>query len=298
MGGKRKVLPFLLAAALLAGCKARLAESPAPTESVPAVETSAVGLTPEPEPDWEGMLAHLQPENIRRILRDILNDSISPETLAPLVRQAMKHPVEYRERENGDDRVWSVHFTLGADWRDGEMTLYAGLEENLVGLSLPGKMLWLEDEELYQLVRTSMDREWVLNEYWYERCKNLVDGFYNELLEETGFSSWELVEFAGYCGTSKVENEGITVFRMGAAFRTDPPELAPNRLVGGQYVDSQLRVHGLPWYPVHLVTIDGEAIGLTYDDWLDRYPGEDPLDHYTEEEIREMVAHAEEHQGG
>lgn len=294
----KKAMPILLVFLLLAGCKAPAVESPRPTES-PA-PTPTAGLTPEPEPDWEGILARLEPEDIRSISSYFAGRTFSAEELAPLVCRAMKCPVEYQEKGTGDNRVWDMHFTLGTDWQDQEVVLYAGLEENIVGLSLPGKTMWLEDEELYQMVRTSMDREWewVLNDFYYERYKDMVDGFYNELLGETGFSSWELVEFLGYCGTSKVENEGITVFRMRAAFRTDPPELAPHRLVGGQYVDSQLRVHGLPWYPVHLVTIDGEAIGLTYDDWLDRYPGEDPLDHYTEEEIREMVAHAEEHRGG
>lgn len=307
MEGKRRLLPLLLTATLLAGCKAPVVESPVPTEEPAPDPTKEATLEKETLSEW---LSNLLGEEIGQVEWYASTPGPTEEELAALIHAAMEHQVDHAPMTvNGSDTdvIWDIGFFVGSREAGsrfgGDMvTLWAGLEENIVeifaGENLPDGIVFVEDEALYQLIRTSLDREWVLNDTYYERYKDMVDGFYNELQEETGFSSWELVEFVGYCGTSKVQNEGITVFKMRAAFRTDPPELAPHRLVGGQYVDSQLRVHGLPWYPVHLVTIDGEAIGLTYDDWLDRYPGEDPLSHYTEEEIREMVAHAEEHRGG
>ena len=53
---------------------------------------------------------------------------------------------------------------------------------------------------------------------------------------------------------------------MNAAFSTDPPELAPDRIAGGAYVDSQLRVHGLDFQSVYLVTLDDDPMGIAFGD--------------------------------
>ena len=222
-------------------------------------------------------------------------------TLAGLIRAAAAHPVSAPADTPYATTVWSLDCYLapaGQDTYSGDDALHltAGLAENVVevfsGGSLPGGRVWLESGELYQLLRTSCDSEGIINETYYEKYRDLVDGYYNSRLEEVrdgGYVSWELTEFAGVLGTTKEDGKGAVAFRMEAAFRTDPPELAPQRLAGGACVDSQLRVHGLDWQSVYLVTLDDEPVGIAF--------GEDVIDfievHWGEEvdpaELRAVV---------
>lgn len=271
----KKYVSILLSLCLLAGCKAPAGASPRPAESAVVTE-SPVHISeagPTPEPDWEGMMARLEPGDIQSIFAYVPGKVFLAEDLAPLIRRAMVHPVE----NYGEDweAIWDLPFTLTAD---RQMTLYAGLEENIVCLSLPGKTLWVEDEALYQFVRTSMDRDEVINDYWYEKYRDLVDGYFDARVAEINgraaegepgwqYSGWELTEFLGYAGTSKVEDLGVTLFRMNAAYLTDPAEDAVHMLAGGAYVDSRLRVHapsGWDGGNVYLMVVDNEAVGFVY----------------------------------
>ena len=206
------------------------------------------------------------------------NEAPDAGTLAGLIRAAAAHPVPAPADAPYATTVWTLDCYLapaGQDTYSGDDALHltAGLAENVVevfgGGSLPGGRVWLESGELYQLLRTSCDSEGVINETYYEKYRDLVDGYYDSRLEEvrdSGYVSWELTEFAGVLGTTKEDGKGAVAFRMEAAFRTDPPELAPQRLAGGAYVDSQLRVHGLDWQSVYLVTLDDEPVGIAFGD--------------------------------
>lgn len=98
-------------------------------------------------------------------------------------------------------------------------------------------------------------------------------------MKDAGYVSWELSEFLGVLGTTKQDGKGVVAFRMKAAFSTDPPELAPDRIAGGAYVDSQLRAHGLDWQNVYLVTLDNEPMGIAFGediiDFIDDHWGQD-----------------------
>ena len=278
--GRLAALPLVLC--LLSGCAAPAAESPIPTVETtltpgPAAETPAVGLTPAPEPDWEGILDDLQPEDIRRISPNLKDQTLSPEELAPLVREAMSHPVEHRAKANGDDQIWSLRFILTAegDWRDGETTLYAGLEEDLVGVSLPGKTLWVEDETLYRLVRTSMDTPPDIDKAAYEKYGDFIRAHYdrdmaqrNQRAEEglPGDPGWTTSGWELHVLRLAAEREdlGVQAYDLRVVDYVDPPELAPHRVAGGAYVDSRLAIHGWDWKYTYLAVADGEPAGVFY----------------------------------
>lgn len=119
----------------------------------------------------------------------------------------------------------------------GTLHLSAGLEENVVEVSgrdgLPAGTLYLENQKLYQLVRTGRDYEGFINETYYEKYRDIVDNYFDSRLEEVkdaGYVSWELSEFLGVLGTTKQDGKGVVAFQMKAAFSTDPPELAPDRI--------------------------------------------------------------------
>ena len=266
---KKRTLPLMLSGALLLVLCAcgPAAEGTAPTETAPA-ETSLLDL-----------LAGLTEEDIGEVSQYGPNAPPDSTTLAAMLNEAATHPIDHADLTlNGSDTdvVWSLDCYIapkGQGVYSGEDALHlqAGLEENVVeifgGENLPDGRVHLEDAALYQLLRTSCDQEGFINEYYYEKYRDLVDGYYDDRLEEVrdvGYTAWELTEFLGVLGTTKESGKGAVAFRMGAAFVTDPPELAPHVLAGGAYVDSALRVHGLDWQNVYLVTLDDEPVGLSF----------------------------------
>lgn len=266
---KKRTLPLMLSGALLLVLCAcgPAAEGPAPTDTAPA-ETGLLDL-----------LAGLTEEDIGEVSQYGPNEPPDRATLAAMLNEGAAHPIDHADLTlNGSDTdvVWSLDCYIapkGQGVYSGEDALHlqAGLEENVVevfgGENLPDGRVHLEDAALYQLLRTSCDQEGFINEYYYEKYRDLVDGYYNGRLEEVrdvGYTAWELTEFLGVLGTTKESGKGAVAFRMGAAFVTDPPELAPHVLAGGAYVDSALRVHGLDWQNVYLVTLDDEPVGLSF----------------------------------
>lgn len=266
---KKRTLPLMLSGALLLVLCAcgPAAEEPAPTDTATA-ETSLLDL-----------LAGLTEEDIGEVSQYGPNEPPDSTTLAAMLNEAATHPIDHADLTlNGSDTdvVWSLDCYIapknqGVYSGEDALHLQAGLEENVVeifgGENLPDGKVHLEDAALYQLLRTSCDQEGFINEYYYEKYRDLVDGYYDGRLEEVrdvGYTAWELTEFLGVLGTTKESSKGAVAFRMGAAFVTDPPELAPHVLAGGAYVDSALRVHGLDWQNVYLVTLDDEPVGLSF----------------------------------
>ena len=215
------------------------------------------------------------------------NDPPEAEELAALIRAAAAHPVDHSDLTlNGSDTdiIWTLDCYLapknqGAYSEDDALHLQAGLEENVVeifgGSNLPQGRVHLEDEALYQLIRTSCDTPDDIDQEAYAACRELTDAYYDARLAqvgESGFVSWELTCFREEDQASALDAKAYTI---GAAFRTEPPERAPHLLAGGAYVDSQLRVHGLDWQATYLVTIGGQPAGVLR---LGEPPAGSPLD--------------------
>ena len=243
---------------------------------------------PDPEGSLTALLTGLQKGEVGEYTWRGLDDQyIYPDDLAELLRTAAASPL--KRDSLGENILWSLDVPIipAANYSGrGILRLSAGLEENVVEATgrdgLPAGTLYLENQELYQLVRTSSDYEGFINETYYEKYQDIVDGYFDSRLEEVkdaGYVSWELSEFLGVLGTTKQDGKGVAAFRMKAAFSTDPPELAPDRIAGGAYVDSQLRVHGLDWQNVYLVTLDDEPVGIAFGDDIIDYI----TDHWGEE---------------
>lgn len=243
---------------------------------------------PDPEGSLTALLTGLQKGEVGEYTWGGQGEQyIYPDDLAELLRTAAASPAE---RDSlGENILWTLDVPIipAANYSGrGTLHLSAGLEENVVEVSgrdgLPAGTLYLENQELYQLVRTSQDYEGFINETYYEKYRDIVDGYFDSRLEEVkdaGYVSWELSEFLGVLGTTKQDGKGVVAFRMKAAFSTDPPELAPDRIAGGAYVDSQLRAHGLDWQNVYLVTLDNEPMGIAFGediiDFIDEHWGQD-----------------------
>ena len=151
--------------------------------------------------------------------------------------------------------AWELSFELWPAGQEGDMVcLWAGLEENVVEIYAAGRLprgrIMVEDEALYQLLRTSRDGLPRVEDESYADYKWAVDDYYdarvadmNQLLAESGLdwrvAGWEL-------GTFHLVGEnteaGTQAYLMADLWYTDPPEKVCNMLTGGAYVDSLLRL--------------------------------------------------------
>lgn len=201
-------------------------------------------------------------------------DPPEAEELAALIRAAAAHPADHPGLTlNGSDTdvVWSLDCYY--------FQLRAGLEENVVevlgGASLPDGKVHLEDEALYQLLRTSRDPPADLlpdpSAYapYQEAIAAHLDGVCARAWEGR-YTGWDIVEFAQEDGwTSFADGTTLEVWFVRSAFRAEPAEAAVHMLAGGMYVDSQLRAYGLDSAPLLLVAVPagGEPFPLAFVPW-------------------------------
>lgn len=243
---------------------------------------------PDSEHTLSALLSGLREDEVGDYLwQGVYEEYLPPADLAKLIRTAAISTLDLPSLPK--PALWTLEVPIvpATNFADtGILRLRAGLEENVVEVSglenLPGGTVYLKNQELYQLVRTSHDYEGFINETYYEKYRDIVDGYFDSRLAEVsdaGYVSWQLSEFLGVLGTTKQDGKGVVAFRMKAAYRTDPPELAPDRIAGGAYVDSQLLVHGLDFQNVYLVTLDGEPMGIAFGDdiidFIDDHWGQD-----------------------
>ena len=280
----RVVLPALVLMLLCAACAP---QSGAESGPVPPAEAGGAllellsGLTGEDISSFEGLLGHPQ---------------MTEEELAELIRAAAAHPVDHRPF-TGDssetDAVWSMSVFLAEAasgiWYGGDaLYLEAGLEENIVqvfgGDNLPEGTVWLEDEALYQLLRTRNDDPAVaVDQEAYEKIQTAADEYLNrEMPDYASAGVTASRELVGLSLVGRSDALGAELYRLEDAYRIDPPEMAPQLLAGGALVDSQLRIHTGAAY---LVLADGEAAG--YLSWEQAAGGLDQFS--TQQELLDAV---------
>lgn len=247
-----------LTALLLALCLAGLPscnQSPAPPQSDdPALilEEAVAGLEADTLTVW-GYAMGGQADG---------SPNVTAEKLLPLLRSAMEH--QTNEAQITYPGLWSLELSQGDPDTAATLLLSAGLTENLVELSLLGSevSVYLDDAQLYQLIRTMCDDHTlsVMDEDAYARYRDVVDGEFDTYFANADASvRWELTGFS-LCGAN--EALGAEVYCAKRAYSSDPPEDILLRLAGGDYVDSQLRLH--PTRPEFLLVLDGQARGFFY----------------------------------
>ncbi len=206
-------------------------------------------------------------------------ERLTKQEIVETIRNAMSGNAYTLDAIRGslDNAIWCMELGINAPLADGwsgddALYLWAGLAENEVeihgGSNLPQEILLVENEALYQMVRTSQDTEprgvdqEIYEKYRYEieaylRAKEAVVSEYGRREELTGLY---LVAEEGRLGAE--------LFCIASVGIIDPPEKAPLLLAGGAYVDSQLRIHDSNANNI-LVTVDGEAVGYVNWEWLE-----------------------------
>lgn len=285
---------------------------PSPQQDSPAEEPSAQQeLLPVSIFDaqtLEELLSIIQAEDIA-LVDWMVDTEVNPRPSDSEVAAILRGAADYLTRDhelltvNGSatDVIWSLDIYLGdpgaGGWSgDDALYLFAGLEENVVeifgGASLPEGRVWAEDETLYQLVRTSLDTPGggEIDQEAYEKYRPCVEQFLASLDDYSGWPDAGVTvrrELTSFQAKARDERLGAALYPIGFVTIVDPPEQAPRLLAGGAFVDSRLCLHeddsgtrGI------LVTVDGEAVGFAYYDFL----WEDSLDNYeTTEALIEAV---------
>lgn len=228
-------------------------------------------------PSAQDYLATLTPENVTGV--NWIPDRKSVPTTAQVVALLNAAANGTCEAPTGTEAMtlWTLELQLPPSrWSvtDGTLTLHAGLAENKVRITgsegLPLSELWVEDETLYDLVRTCMDTpDGPIDTAAYAKYQSAVDALIADLPTVTGLTVQQ--ELNAFYLLAENGDLNAQVYQMSLLRTTDPPEKAWVLLAGGQYLDSRLRIHGDT--VSCLVTVDGEAVGLWH---LDGSEGNDP----------------------
>lgn len=140
----------------------------------------------------------------------------------------------------------------GISGNDMHFRIRCGLTENIVEVSFGQAGAYdtvkLEDEELYQLVRSSKDYKTVVKKGAYKKYKHLLIPQMEMALEST---TADLGTFSGYKVTRFIkvwdykDNDGSTVKLYDFKYALLPEEPEKLVLTGGMYLDSKARLQGL-----------------------------------------------------
>ena len=208
-----------------------------------------------------------------------IDQSPSPYQIAALLNAAAGNVVEEADTRMDTAKIqgiWDLDLSinmLGAD----TVHLRAGLEENIVeiwtlGHNLPDGRIWVEDEALYQMLRTMNDGsesiDTTIETDAYNKYEAAIDAFIGKPMphEMEGIAATR--QLTSFTRADSKPSIGAEFYTIGYVINIEPKEKAPYYLAGGAYVDSQLRVHWDGSDSNILVVIDGEAVGFVNPMWL------------------------------
>ena len=232
--------------------------------------------------DMQAFLAELHGDDIAEVdwLIDAENKPANTE-VATLIRNAMKNGTVSYEPLTDDGYltvIWWLEIRIAdkdTGW-DADDILYirAGLDENVVlidgGANLPEGPIWVKDEELYRLVRTSMDTpdNTTIDAAAFAAYRDIVDIYLAQVPYASTIVESSRRELLGFYLAAEREDLGAKIYCINTVTIVEPAEKAPYLLAGGAYVDSQLRIHGDGESNL-LVVVDDEPVGFVNWMWLE-----------------------------
>ncbi len=212
---------------------------------------------PPPEPSLQEYLLNLTPAEIKAVSQHNDAGQIDPEDLRLLLQEAVRNPVSDPEQL----WIWMIQLLLS----DQTINLYAGLTENVVQLWDGESYLYVEDEELYRLVRTCNDIPPAgVDEAGYALCRELVDGHLQYIPElPMGMKKEQITkELTGFVLQDSSEALNAQAWRMDVAWNVDPPELAYGLCAGASCVNSDLQLIGANVSETFIIVVDGQPVGF------------------------------------
>ena len=210
------------------------------------------------------LLPNLSPEDFSSISYDV-----DPQALVDAVYEAMDHVTA----EN-IDALWSLTAYLEGGTDTRYLNFQAGLTEHLVQITYRSQYYsntcQVDCESLYQLVRRAGDPpEGTVDRTAYAQYQSILESFmdtalqtYQENAPAAGYSSWVVLNFTRERTLEEVV-PGVTaqVYDLDFALLMEHPEHA--FWVGGNYIDSQLRMRGVVWNSCFAAYYRGDALVRT-----------------------------------
>lgn len=229
----------------------RAALTAAPPEPTPSPSPTP---TPTPKPEYTippaspytiaEMIDRLTPEEILSI-DYCINPAVTPESVVSALKAAAGHTVQHSKMTmNGEDTdgIWGISFNVSENvvgaGASSRISLRASLEENIVEVSTRLKTIWLEDADLYWLIRTSddfvEDVDWdAYNTYWESQGRDQYDWYNYEGL------SYAPITFRK---VSEDTEAGTAVYAVELVFFAEPRLDIFQYMAGACWLDSQVRL--------------------------------------------------------
>lgn len=270
--GHFSFLIVLLLCISLAGCKAETPGKGAEEETADAGQTvtGSNSNNEEEQVSWESFLASIQAEDIGYPSWSINRTNPTDEELAQYLQNAASCQTDSSEEAFGDV-IWTLDMYVDAppdDELDYEhlLSLTAGFQENLVGIwggsALPDGKIYVDDSELYWLVRTINDTDAHIDEDALSAYQATIDQYIAE--EQSRINDPAItVELLSVKERVAQSDIGVEVYSIGTVWTSDSPEALLKSMAGGAYFDSQLRLHpGGNSSMSYMLVIDKTPVGF------------------------------------
>ena len=251
---KEKCFTFLVALLFcisLAGCRAEAPGKGTEEETADADQTvTSSNSDQEEQVSWESFLASIQAEDIGYPSWSINRTNPTDEELAQYLQNAASRQTDYSADRFGDI-VWTLYMYVDAPQEDAldekhQLNLEAGFQENLVGIwggsALPDGKIYVDDSELYWLVRTINDSDAHIDEDALSAYQATIEQYIG--YEQSRINNPAItVELLSVKERFERSDIGVEVYSIGTVWTSDTPEALLKSMAGGAYIDSELRLH-------------------------------------------------------
>lgn len=278
-------------------CGIQVSGAPAGTVSVKDYDLELLFLAelpadgPAPEPTIADRILSLDPAEIGHVTWDGWVEPPGIEDTLTMLRRACENPVETEPFQE----IWHMQVFLGdrnqTTWNyDDAIHISAGLEEPLLhifgGQNIPGREIFVEDAELYWLMRTYRDAPPLgIDQTVYDLYREPLEAFLDDVPQLPASMSEITVdiELTGLQLADSSKKLNAQAYTVEVVWNVNPREQAPGLLAGGAYVDSQLRCHSMNAASRYLIVVDGQPAGfvgwwfLSENNRLDRFETKDAL---------------------
>jgi len=243
----KKRLIYLIGVFLL--CFALVSCSPDAT-TYPQPGDDSVNSNEEEPVSWETLLSSIHGEDIKNPGWSIYRENPTNDELAQYLRNSAACQTDSSEETFGES-IWTLEMYVDTppedEWDyDHILNLSAGFQENLVRISggdaLPDGIFYVEDDQLYWMVRSINDYETAIEESALSAYQDTIEAY--------------IAEEQGKCGNPAVKVEllsieermnrsdiGVAAYSIGTVLTADSPQELMQYMAGGAYFDSLLRLH-------------------------------------------------------
>lgn len=204
----------------------------------------------EEQVSWESFLASIQAEDIGYPSWSVNRTNPTDEELAQYLQNTASCQTDYSADRFGDI-IWTLYMYVDAPPEDEldakhQLSLEAGFQENLVGIwggsALPDGKIYVDDSELYWLVRSINDTDAYIDQDALSAYQATIDQYIAK--EQSRINNPAItVELLSVKERVDRSDIGVKVYTIGTVWTSDTPEALLKSMAGGSYIDSELRLH-------------------------------------------------------